>query len=167
MASSPSSYPAEIATREKIRRPGGRLSAMLLASLGTLRGHLLGRRGAPRAGHRPARLWRHRRFGGAFTGSARSAFGMEKHSPIMINTNGAADAMATDCRAVMAASTEPWIAPASRQIAAAAPVKAPHTTTFHALGYKLPFEESMPITTDATSALLMKNSATKMTASAP
>jgi hypothetical protein len=54
---------------------------------------------------------------GALSGtrSARSAFRTEKHSPIMISTNGAADAMATDCRAVMAASTEPWIAPASRQ----------------------------------------------------
>jgi hypothetical protein len=89
---------------------------------------------------------------------------MEKHSPIRTSTNGAADAMATDCRAVTAASTEPWIAPAKMQIAAAAPVKTPHTMMFHSLGCKLPLEDSIPITTEAASAPLIKNRATRMIA---
>src|SRR5215218_50563 len=79
-----------------------------------------------------------------------------------MSTNGAADAMATDWRAKRATSTEPWIAPASRQTAAAAPVKTPHTMMFHALGCRLPLEVSMPITTEAASAPLMKNSATRI-----
>src|SRR5215217_627029 len=81
-----------------------------------------------------------------------------------MSTNGAADAMATDWRAKRATSTEPWIAPASRQTAAAAPVKTPHTMTFHAFGCRLPLVESMPITTEAASAPLTKNSATRMIA---
>src|SRR3712207_1280839 len=87
---------------------------------------------------------------------------MEKHSPIRTSKNGAAEAIATACKAERATSTEPWIAPAKRQIAAAAPVNVPHTTRVHLLGCRLPRLESIPITTEAASAPLTKNRATSM-----
>src|SRR5829696_5630159 len=99
---------------------------------------------------------------GAMPGSLRSTLRMEKHSPIRTITNGAAEAMATACKAERATSTEPWIAPAKRQIAAAAPVKTPHTMMLHLLGCRLPRLESIPITTEAASAPLTKNRATRM-----
>src|SRR3712207_6669384 len=68
--------------------------------------------------------------------------------PIMMSANGAPARMATVCR--------PSRPPNRRATAAAAPVRAPHMATFHALGCRVPLEESMPITIEAASAPLMK-----------
>jgi hypothetical protein len=68
--------------------------------------------------------------------------------PIMISANGAPAKMATVCR--------PLSPPNRRATAAAAPVRTPHMATFHDLGCRVPLEESIPITTEAASAPLIK-----------
>ena len=78
--------------------------------------------------------------------------------PMMMNTNGAAAMIAACCSAVRP--------PARSRTIAARPVSIPHTTTTPRAGSRFPREDIIPITTDAASAPLMKNSATRKMTSA-